>query len=736
MDCNPLLSAEEEAAAKYNQTRKVTRMTLNDDTEDFVVFDQSGERKAEFRLGGVDCPWKQLIFRALKTAYNQIFIHENTAETNKNAFLTHAQGFWSFVKVYPTSTSMWRVKIIKNYEAYKIDTDKIKSQSSGFNYIKRFINISLSSTDFNKVLSAVQRDYLYSITDVKATLAYHDIKPINLNTWFTQHAWLRTDEHGVGQIDYTSLSLPKRLIGSFTVTTFTAFEQIQNAKAALVEFFEKANITSKDLPEIKDRCAFKNANLFNTHRKECAQKFINMVLNKKNTAREIPNFNNALKLLIYSNCNERYIEQCAEAFGTSPPLASIITEHPIFHFNFLVKLIKYSEKRNKKCETVPVCRSEEIFFCWLMAVLSVQPTNICGRNGLTLSDFRFAKKGDGRITHISCQYFKTRAGRAHRTSTLATDKYIGKVVLRYIQDVTGLVADDTMLVSKPYGNPVFSRTGEIAKSINFFTIETLQHELNRELSKYQASNIFYGAICALLKNGVRRLDINRQKLEDAKIETEINSTFFGLTMIKTSAVYSRSESFNPDALLNFNSHSNETERLHYLTKNNMEWLNNCGRVTRSVFIDLLVNVFRPSQANLTQFNTEFTKALDFINSKKDESLALQVFVLKNDDEQSNTDEIGVMDRGMRNGADNSIYVEDSKWTVMKMLHYKQQVKEKHKHLWEQSPIFLFSSVIPTLEWIEEILIGDFFCNENIEKGKTLFEKFGKDLPPLFTAKIG
>lgn len=559
MDSNPILSAEEEAAGQYNLTRKVTCMALRDDTEDFVVFDQSGGRKAEFKLGGADCPWKHLIFRALKAAYNQIFIHENTAETNKIAFSTHAQGFWSFVKVYPTSKSMWRVKIIKNYEAYKIDTDHIKSKSTGFNEIKRFINIALSSTDFNKALSAVERDYLYTITDVKATLTYHDIKPINLNTWFTQHSWLRTDEHGVGHTDYTSLSLPKRLIGSFTVTTVTAFEQIQNAKAALVEFFEKANITSKDLPDIKDRSEFKNANLFNTHKKECAQKFINMVLNTKNAAGDIPNLDNSLKLLFYSNCTERHIEQCSEAFNTSPPLATIITDHPIFHFNFLVKLIKYSEKRNKKCETVPVCRSEEIFFCWLMAVLSVQPTNICGKNGLTLSDFRFAKKGDGRITHISCEYFKTRAGRTHRTSTLSTDKYIGKVALRYIRDVTGLVDDDTMLVSKPYGNPVFSKTGEIAKSINVFTIETLRHELNRELNKYQASNIFYDAICALLKNGVRRLDINRQKLEDAEIETEITGTFFGLTMIKTSAVYSRSASFNPDALLNFNSHSNETE---------------------------------------------------------------------------------------------------------------------------------------------------------------------------------
>lgn len=736
MDNNPLLSAEEGAAREYAATRKISRMALKDNIEDFHVIDESGEVKSSFKLLEVDCPWKHLIFRALRAAYNEIFIHENTAESNKDAFLSHAQKFWVFVRNYPTSKSALRVKIIKNYEAYKIDVFGLKPISAGLNEIKRLINIALSSSDFNKALESVERDFLYTITEVKATPSYHDIKPINLNTWFTQHAWLRTDEYGIGHNDYTSVSLPKRLIASFTVTTVTALELIQDAKVALLAFFENANITSKDLPNMKDRSEFETQNLFNTHQKECGQKLINTFLRNKDAAEEISNLNNALKLLIYSNCNERHIKQCAGKLNSSPPLASILTDHPIFHFSFIVKLIMHAEKRDKKRETVPVCRAEETFFSWLMAVLSVQATNICGPNGLKLSDFRFTRKADGRITHISCSYFKTRAGRAHRTSTLTTDGYLGKVALRYIRDVTGLVDDETMLVSKPYGNPIFSKTGDISKSINLFTIDTLRHELEQQISKYQASNVFYDAICALLKNGVRKLDINRQKLERAEIETNVAGTFFGLSMIKTSAVYSRSASFNPDALLNFNSHSNETERQSYLTENNLEWLNNCGRVTRLVIIDLLVNVFRPSQENQTKFNSEFTKALDFINSKKDESLALQVFVSESDGQESKTDEIGVISRVSEIGATDSIYVEDSRWTVMKMLHYKQQVKENHKHLWEQSPTYLFSTVIPTLEWIEEILNENFFCRENINQGKLLFEKFEKELPPLFTANIG
>lgn len=736
MDNNQLLSAEEEATNEYAATRKITLMALKDNIEDFHVIDESGEAKASFLLNKVDCPWKHLIFRALKAAYNEIFIHEKTAESNKHAYLYYTQEFWVFVRNYPTSDSALRVKVIKNFEAYKIDSYGLKPKSTGLNAIKRFISFALSSSVFNRVLTSVERDFLYTITEVKATPDYHDIKPINLGTWFTQHSWLRTDEYGVGNAVYTSLEQPKTLVASFTITTVTALELIQYAKVALLAFFERANITSKDLPIMKGRNEFETVNIFNTHKKECVQKLINTILDKRDTAQEIPNFNNALKLIFYSNCNQRHIQQRAGVFDSTPSLASIITDHPIFYFSFIVKLIKHAEERQRKRETVPVCRAEEIFFCWLMAVLSVQATNICGRNGLKLSDFRFAKKADGRITHISCNYFKTRAGRTHRTSTLTTDSYIGKVALRYIWDVTGLVDYEKRLVSKPHGNPVFSKTGEISKSINLFTIDALSDELDRQFSKYQASNVFYEAICALLKNGVRKIDVSRQQLEDAEIETEVAGTFFGLSMIKTSAVYSRSASFNPNSLLNHNSHTQETERQNYLTENNLEWLNNCGRVTRSIITDLLVNVFRPSQENQTQFNSEFAKALDFINSKKNESLALQVFVSEKDTQENKTDEIGVISRGSETVAAESIYVEDSEWTVMKMLHYKNEVKLRHKQLWEQSPIYLFSTVIPTLEWIEEILIGDYFSFKNIQTGKLLFEKFGKELPQLFTANIG
>lgn len=731
-----LLLAEAKALAEYAESRKVSLLVPKYDTSDFHAIDEKGEVKASFLLEHIMCPWKQLIFRALKAAYTQIFIYEETAKSNKESFNSLAQDFWTFVKVHPDFKGANRTKIIKSFEAFKIDTFKVKPSSAGLSEIKRLINVSLTLRDFTQSLTFTERDYLHVITEVKTAPSYHDIKPINLNTWFTQHSWLRTGEHGIGNADYISLGLPKRLISSFSVTAVAGLEQIQQAKAAVIDFFNKARISPETLPKLRHKNEFDSQHEFNQHQKECCQRLLKLIVENRHKGAGIPYFDKAMELILYSNVVDKYFTQQSEPLDSPPPLASIIITHPVFHSDFLIQLINSLNSRSQRLKKVPVCRAEEIFFCWLMAVLSVQATNICGRRGVTLSDFRFVKEGNGKIKYISCDYFKTRAGKTHRTATLTADRYMGKVLVNYIRDVTALMDYDSTLVSKPYGNPVFSKSGEIAKSLRVFEIPSFRKDLEGQLRKYQASNIFYHSIDKMLDNGVRRLDINRQKLDDVDIDTEVTGTFFGLSMVKTSAVYSRSAHFNPDELLNLNSHSNKTERQSYLTENNIEWLNNCGRVTRSVFNDLITNVFRPSQEDSAKFNSEFTEALDFINNKKEESLALQVFVEEDDINKKN--ELGVVTSGVyqEHIHTDSFYVEDSKWTVMKMLHYKEGVKEKHKKLFEQNPTYFFSTAIPTLEWIEELLSGNYFSSSSVAHGQELYERYGKELPDIFTPQAG
>ena len=91
MKHDSLISAEDEAANEYTETRKVSRITLENNISDFNALDDDGLVRASFRLEGEECPWKQLIFRALKAAYNQICINDETAVSNKEAFFSYAQ---------------------------------------------------------------------------------------------------------------------------------------------------------------------------------------------------------------------------------------------------------------------------------------------------------------------------------------------------------------------------------------------------------------------------------------------------------------------------------------------------------------------------------------------------------------------------------------------------------------------------------------------------------------------
>lgn len=378
-----LLSAKAQALQEYAESRKVSSIAPKDDTSDFHAFDEKGDVKASFLLEDVKCPWKQLIFRALKAAYTQIFIHEETAEGNKDAFNSLAQDFWTFVKFHPNFKGALRTKVIKDFEAYKIDTDKVKPVSAGLSEIKRLINIACTLRSFIQSLSAVERDYLHAITEVKTAPSYHDKKPINLNTWFTQHSWLRTDEYGVSDAAYTSLGLPKRLISSFSVTTVVGLEQIQQAKGALIEFLNKAQITSELCPRIGDKDGFESPNKFNQHQKECYQKLLQLIVENRHKGAELPHFDKAMELILYSNVNDKYLTKQNLRLDTPPPLASIVTTHPVFHCDFLLQLIDSLSCQNQKSNKKIVCRAEEIFFCWLMAVLSVQASNICGKRGVT-----------------------------------------------------------------------------------------------------------------------------------------------------------------------------------------------------------------------------------------------------------------------------------------------------------------------------------------------------------------
>ncbi|MDE1223657.1 hypothetical protein MCT03_04890 [Vibrio aestuarianus] len=161
-------------------------------------------------------------------------------------------------------------------------------------------------------------------------------------------------------------------------------------------------------------------------------------------------------------------------------------------------------------------------------------------------------------------------------------------------------------------------------------------------------------------------------------------------------------------LINRNSHSNQTEKVSYLTEENEEWMNSSGRITREVMLDLIQNVFNlnfkpENEKQVAAFNSEFMAVTDLIAYKHEEMNARLRVVTGQ--EKGRVNEVGVMALSDQKEDEvlSPIYVSDSPITVLKIHNYLHEFKKNYKKLLSHNPDHLFKTVIPTVEWLEDTL---------------------------------
>ena len=182
-------------------------------------------------------------------------------------------------------------------------------------------------------------------------------------------------------------------------------------------------------------------------------------------------------------------------------------------------------------------------------------------------------------------------------------------------------------------------------------------------------------------------------------------------------------------MINRNSHSNQTEKKHYLTQDNEEWINSSGRITRSVMFDLINNVFaldfssakdeKTFKQEVANFNFEFRSISHSISSKSEDMLArLQVVT---EQQRGRISEVGVMSYSAKPLMQFApIYILDSPVTVCKMRNYLYEFSNSYKKLLRQNPDYFYQTVLPTVEWMERV-ISTKLSPESIKKGDALFE---------------
>jgi hypothetical protein len=635
--------------------------------------------------------------------------------------------------------------LLKDYETYRVNFDGTTPQGSGLFAIRSFIKHGIIIKEFSNSLSVKEKMYLKVLSETKGA-SFAQKKQFTLTKWFSYSGWLRLDDPGIGNQLFDGFSSPKLLTTSFSVTVGSTLREIQKQKNELIRFFKQHNIRPKafKMPDVSGLTL--NDVTSTTSKARCG--VINMLV--KYAGKTLPN---SIKTIIWSHARPqsrgkvfKHIKQNTEVVNSALLLGDNESMQPFFTMKILTLLSAYAHSNDSEL-AMPITDAENILFSWLMAWQMVQPEDI---TKLKFSQFSFLQRQTGDATHIQCTYHKGRAKIEHTPPMLEVKTVQGGAVYQYINDRVSHSQDAKKrpLAHKIPKNECGPNT-VIGRILILMNAPHMQAVIEKELDLNEASPIFLRSINKILELGENiRSASARKKYKEKKDEgwskaqcekdfyrnaqTPISAYFFTLTHIKNSSVHSNTDKFAPTQLVNYNSHSMTTERYSYLTPDNEDWKNACGRVTRAVMQDLIINCLRPG--NKEVFESEFVSANEIISIRSMDVLAkMKVITGKEHGSIQGTgfaDSIEDVDH-----TPGTIYVIDSPVNVVKYKHYIAEAMSKYKNLAQQAPEFLLFTVCPTCEWIEVLFDTGKFSETSIEKGEEMYNKFKKHLTPLFTEKL-
>lgn len=721
---NKDLIAQQKAMDKELQARlPITHLPFNSEAVYVCIPSFESYREKVVQLTDITCADSQLIFSALNRACYIVFNLNKGTETDKKQFHTIGPSFIEFLNRIEISRDN-RLGILKSFESYRVNECNVKPQSSGLATIRKLIKLAISDKDFQSSKTQEEIKYLFSLTKTKAAPKTKPKSFLNLSHWFSQFSWLRTDDIGIGHELFARFASPKATMKSFNATTQVAMIEVANAKKALISLIKVSPVLPHDLGVYKQRKVFRGTK--SEHDVYVRKLFINIFEMLRAAYHSMEEHNgyldNAIRLFLSENIRPSaltlYIQ---DFFENKPPKNStdIVTSQDklFFSLEFIKKLTHCVQSAKSEQFETPICRGEHMLFHWLMASQTIQASDI---SKLTINNFRFIRDRNQRISIIQCDYFKGRAQAVHETNDIPANSSLGMAILSFIKQ-----RNPTLLPSKEKltcSDEHIGITGSFHRFINFLDTQ-LKAKLAQEFDKEKASPVFIKALLALTKVASDK-NIAKTILWPRKV--------FGPSRIKTSAVYAASDTFDPTQLINYHSHSNKTERVSYLTTANEEWLNNCGRITRSVMQDFTVNLFRASEEDKQSFNSEFTHARSYIEEKSADALARMRLVTGKD--EGRVDNLGFTNALQSDDAyADTTYLVDSPETVLKLKHYLSEVSKKHHLLAKSSPKYLLFTVLPTVEWIESLFELKRF--KSMAEGEELYAKFKSELPPLFSAHI-
>jgi hypothetical protein len=689
---------------------------------------------------------KQVIFFAMHHAAHEFFFTDKHPYHKKTNFLYFGRKFLDYISDLDNIDEI-TVNLLKLFETHRVKVDKVKTQSSGLAFIKNCIQLALSKPEFYRNLSNIEQSYLAGLTKVKAA-ARDESTQKTLTAWFGEHGWLRREDVGIGHELYSRVASPRILIQSFRIMVASSLIGLQSAKNVLLDLLQDANITSSDLELFQPSEDFSSKAEYSSYNSKVLVNLLQKlkIFHDKHIEKSIEN-KQAILILIRSLVSDPVQKYIEEAFFSQGHLNHSYRQRriwrspdffgePLFSISFLSELIDYGESSKKANIPVPVCFTENLFFKFLMADQTVPRNDI---NKLTGRDFRFLKNRRGKVTHIDFEYFKSRSRKRHETRIIDTKTQIGQALLSFLDDRITHHSIDKPLVRSDFNTKIEHNFGPNTPPVYGIVtcIEVFHAEISDRMYREKASNVFPKAIIKMVNQGkVYRPNIHKKReIFLLEVETPLTGSLFSISAIKNSSIHSKSANFDPSQLINFNSHSNSIERKFYLSPENEEWLNNCGLVTRMVMLDLAKNLFSFSKAKDQKFNHQFQLLTEFVETNSmDTSVRIQVIDEK---DAGKADRLGLCRPvGLSSAPTDAIFIVDAKETVMKLLHYLGEAKKNYTLVGKNNPDYLLYTMLPTIEWIENLFDLGRFSPQSVDDGERLFNLYGESLPPLFLAQTG
>ncbi|MCG9702875.1 hypothetical protein L1D19_22680 [Vibrio natriegens] len=658
---------------------------------------------------------KAIIYKAMIAAYNYAFFDKSAALSAKIQFSQTAKPFIAWLNAHKIEN---RYEILKLYETDRMDELENHGGYSPLITLKIVLGYAIESESLRKELSNDEYAYIVELRKTKHTPNLNKTQK-SIASYFGALDWLRRDDIGIGSELYSALASPKLAVNSLGRTAATIILELKTYKDELQTLIKSIEpqlspwlaVESKDSKHERYKAVGNLIYLMLSayHKQDNPSKTLKaaleaLILSSSKSLAAYSVITSALKS--QGECDSLFLNKIADKTKVNVNFTkghcTAILNGTLFSIEWIKDVLKGDSSKT-------LTSVEGLMFAWLMASLTVQPTDI---PRLTHSDFRLMKVG-GRVTNIECEYFKGRSKVFHTTRSLSSRTPEGKALL-------------TLLEQQDEGLPFFTKqvlviSNKINSLLGVFNallqISDLSEKLETAHEKQQLPNLMPQAIFALISHGIHsenvienpvKITIEERRKLVAQSPSPCQKEIFGLQTIKNSAVHAFSDPYTLHYLINRNSHSNQTEKISYLTEENEEWMNSSGRITREVMLDLIQNAFnlnfdQDNEKQVAAFNSEFMAVTDLIAYKHEEMNARLRVVTGQ--EKGRVNEVGVMALSdqKENEALSPIYVSDSPITVLKMHNYLHEFKKNYKKLFSHNPEHLFKTVIPTVEWLEDTL---------------------------------